>query len=393
MPADIQGVLAFRSEVAPVTYSAWRALGCIKACVARGRQIHIYGASFAAALSAVCALTPALAQTGASPAAVNTSQQQAGDLAGAKSQIRLLVGSSPGGGYDTYARLISAHLPRWLPGNPRIVVQNMPGAGSLVVSNYLVNIASRDGSVFAAVHSLAATHPLFHPERAKYDARKMVWIGSAVRETTFGLARVSSNIHTLKDSFKQDVIVAGSTGSTTSFPTFLNSVLGTRFKVVKGYNATSAALLALERGEVDGVIGVTGPGMRGLGQRLVDQGRVRVFVQFGMSRHADYPQTDWIFDNVERPEQRVAMNLMFGTQEFGRPFVAPPGVTAATALTMRTAFVNVLKDDLLLEEAKKRQIDIDYTSPAEIEQIIESMYQAPPDAIELVKSMLGDQAQ
>lgn len=357
----------------------------------RWRAGH-FAASCAAALMSLAALTPGQAQTGPSAGTVST-PATAGDVAGAKTQMRLLVGSSPGGGYDTYARLISAHLPRYLPGNPRIVVQNMPGAGSLVVSNHLVNIAPRDGSVFAAVHSLAATHPLFHPERARYDARNMVWIGSAVRETTFGLARVSSNIQTLKDLFKQEVIVAGSTGSTTTFPTFLNSVIGTRFNVVKGYNATSAALLALERGEVDGVIGVTGPGMRGLGQRLVEQGRVRVFVQFGMSRHPDHPKTDWVFDHAERAEQRVAMNLMFGTQEFGRPFVAPPGVGEAATVTLRNAFANVLKDEQLLEEARKRRVDIAYTSPQEIETIIASMYEAPPDAIALVKSMVGDQAQ
>ena len=140
-----------------MTSSAWRSPGWIKACVARCRRIPVYGASSAAALFAVCALTPALGLTGPSPDAINISPPQAGDLAGAKSQLRLLVGSSPGGGYDTYARLISAHLPRWLPGNPRIVVQNMPGAGSLVVSNYLVNIAPRDGSVFAAVPAGACT--------------------------------------------------------------------------------------------------------------------------------------------------------------------------------------------------------------------------------------------
>ena len=188
-------------------------------------------------------------------------------------QIRLLVGSGPGGGYDTYARLLARHLPRHLPGEPRIIVQNMPGAGSLVVSNYLVNIAPQDGSVFAGVNSLTATNPLFYPDRAKYDARKLVWLGSAVRERTFGLAATSSQVVSFGDSFSREMIVAGSTGSTTSFPAFLNSVLGTRFNVVEGYSATSAGLLALETGEVDGVIGITGPGMKGTGDRLLEQGK------------------------------------------------------------------------------------------------------------------------
>lgn len=356
------------------------------------RRAANYSAIYLASFLSVCAVDICAAQGARSTPTPDAVAEAPGDGA-AKAQLRLLVGSNPGGGYDTYARLIAAHLPRRLPNNPRIIVQNMPGAGSLVVTNYLANIAPRDGSVFAAVHSLAATHPLFYPDRAKYDARNMVWIGSAVRETTFGLSSTSSNIPSFKSVFQQDMIVAGSTGSTTSFPTFVNAVLGTRFNVVKGYNATSAALLALERGEVNGVIGVTGPGMRGLGDRLVEQGKARVFIQFGMRRHADYLTTDWIFDYVVQPEQKVAMNLMFGTQEFGRPFVAPPDLAAAQAQTLRTAFANILKDDQLLEEARKRKIDIGYTSPDEINQIITSMYQAPPAAIQLVKQLLGDQAQ
>jgi len=355
------------------------------------KATHYSAISLAGFLS-ICATDICAAQGGQSAPAADSVSEAANDSA-AMTQIRLLVGSSPGGGYDTYARLIAVHLPRRLPNNPRIIVQNMPGAGSLVVSNYLANIAPRDGSAFAAVHSLAATHPLFYPDRAKYDARSLVWIGSAVRETTFGLSSTSSKNFSFKSVFQQDMIVAGSTGSTTSFPTFVNAIIGTRFHVVKGYNSTSAALLALERGEVNGVVGVTGPGMRGLGERLVEQGKARVFIQFGMSRHADYPSTDWIFDYIRDPEQRVSMNLMFGTQEFGRPFVAPTGLAPTQAKTLRAAFADILNDHLLLEEAKKRKIEIGYTSPDEINEIITSIYEAPPAAIQLVKQFLGDTTQ
>ena len=350
--------------------------------------IHIAAAAFMLIASRSTAET-GTASGSASARAARSSEP----IAAPMGQLRLLVGSNPGGGYDTYARLLAAHLPARLPGTPKIIVQNMPGAGSLVVTNYLVNVAPRDGTVFAAVHSLAATHPLFYPERAKYDARTLVWIGSAVRETTFGLTSASSKVQSLKDLFNKDPIVAGSTGSTTSFPAFMNSVLGTRFNIVKGYNATSAALLALERGEVDGVIGVTGPGLTGLGERLVEQGQAHLFIQFGMKRHPNHMNTDWIFDYAERPEQRTAMKLMFGTQEFGRPFVAPPGIPNSIASKMRSAFASVLKDDALLQEAGTRRLEIDYTSPEEISEIIASMYEASPATVEFVKQFLGDQGQ
>jgi len=157
-------------------------------------------AIYLAGFLVVCGVGVCAAQ--GSPSIGDATAEMANEAAG-KTLSRLLVGSNPGGGYDTYARLVAAHLPKHLPNSPSIIVQNMPGAGSLVVSNYLANIAPRDGSVFAAVHSLAATHPLFYPDRVKYDARTLVWIGSAVRETTFGLSSTSSKIASFENVFQE----------------------------------------------------------------------------------------------------------------------------------------------------------------------------------------------
>jgi tripartite-type tricarboxylate transporter receptor subunit TctC len=221
-------------------------------------------------------------------------------------QIRLIVGSSAGGGYDTYARTIATHLPKHLPGTPKIVVQNMPGAGSLVLANYLYNIAPRDGTVIAAVHSLSATHPLYFPDRVKYDARHMNWLGSALRETHVGVVWSGAPAQSFADILERELIVAGTGGSTNSFPAFTNAVLGTRFNIVKGYDGTKQGMLAMERGEVGGVIGITYASLKATSGALLDARKIKLLVQFGLNRHNELPDTPWVFDFAKRhAAQRV----------------------------------------------------------------------------------------
>jgi len=308
-------------------------------------------------------------------------------------QLRLLVGSGPGGAYDSYGRTIASYMSRHLPNSPKIIIQNMPGVGSLILTNHLYHVAPRDGSVIAAVHSLTATHPLFFPDQAKYDVNSLNWIGSAARESIIGIFWSNSKIKKFDETFNNEVIIAGSTGSTSSFPLFTNTILGTRFNIVKGYSATSAGLLAMERGEVEGVVGITVSALRSIGEAYSASGKIKVLVQFGMNKHPDFPDVPWIFDYAKTEDQRGAMNLMFGTQEFGRPFIAPPNVPARTIKILEEAFLATLQDKQFLDEAEKRRLDINYTSPEEIRKIIKQMYSVSPSIVAEVKKMLGDQVQ
>src|SRR5581483_3616003 len=162
-------------------------------------------------------------------------------------QIRLYVGSAPGGGYDTYGRLLAAHMRRHIPGNPVIVVQNMPGAGSLVLANYLYNVAPKDGTAFGAVNALLATDPLMFPERVKFDPRQFRWLGSALKEDHTGLVWHTSPIKTFDDVFTQELIVAGTGGATNLYPVLTNAILGTKIKMIPGYQGTKQGMLAMER--------------------------------------------------------------------------------------------------------------------------------------------------
>ena len=306
-------------------------------------------------------------------------------------QIRIIVGTSPGGGYDSYARLVAAHLPNHLPGKPVIVVQNMPGAGSLNLLNYLNNVAPHDGTVAGAVHSLGATHQLFFPERTQYDARKLLWIGSALRETFIGLVRANSPVHSLDDVLQREATIAGSTGATRSYPNFANQVLGAKFKIVQGYPGTKEAMLAMERGEADGVVGQTYASLKSTAPAWLAPDKGRIFVQFGLKKRADLPDASWIFDYARNPDDRAAMDLMFGSQEFGRPFVLPPGVPDATVRLWRDGFDATMTDPAFLADAKTRRLDIDPTRGADIGAIIEHIYATPPGVLERVKVVVGSE--
>src|SRR5262245_56952912 len=280
-------------------------------------------------------------------------------------QIRLIVGSAPGGGYDAYGRLLATHMRRHIPGNPNIIVQNMPGAGSLVLANHLYNVAPRDGTVFGAVNALLATDPLLYPERVKFDPRRFRWLGSALKETHAGLAWHTSPIKTFDDLFRDELIVAGTGGATNLYPVVTNAVLGTRIKMIPGYQGTRQGMLAIERGEVGGNIGITWASLKATNGAWLREGKIRVIIQYGLEKHPELPKVSWIYDYAKTADDRAAMDLAFGNQEFGRPFIAPPGVPDNVTAMLRTAFERTMNDPEFKADADKRQVDLDFTSGAE----------------------------
>ena len=308
-------------------------------------------------------------------------------------QIRLMVGSAPGGGYDAYGRLFAAHMRRHLPDNPTIVVQNMPGAGSLVLANHLYNVAPKDGSVFGAVNALLATDPMMYPERVKFDPRQFRWLGSALKENHIGLAWHTSPVRSFDDLFRQELIVAGTGGATNLYPVLTNAILGTKIKMIPGYQGTKQGMLAMERGEVGGNVGITWASLKATAGPWLRDGSVKVLVQYGLEKHPELPGVSWIYDYANNDEDHAAMDLSFGNQEFGRPFIAPPGVPDAVVNVLRTAFEKTMNDPEFRADAEKRQIDLEFTSGAEIQTLIDKFYKTPPAVIGRIKTILEHTAQ
>jgi tripartite-type tricarboxylate transporter receptor subunit TctC len=307
--------------------------------------------------------------------------------------IRIIVGSAPGGGYDAYARLVGEHMRRHIPGNPQIVVQNMTGAGSLVAMNHIANVAPKDGTVIGAVNALMTTMPLLKPDQAKFDPRKMNWIGSTLREFHIGLVRSNSPVKTIADTQKIEIPVAGTGGSTSTYPVLTNAILDTKFKVVQGYPGTAQGMLAMERGEVDGLIGITWASIKATQAAALRDGKVRVLAQFALRKHPELPNIPLVLDLAKTPQDAAAMRLVFSAQEVGRPWVAPEGVPPKTVAILRKAFDDTMADPELRADAAKRKLDLDPTPGADIQAVVEDMYKTPPAVVERIKPFLSEAGQ
>jgi tripartite-type tricarboxylate transporter receptor subunit TctC len=304
--------------------------------------------------------------------------------------LRIIVGSAPGGGYDAYARLVSEHMRRHIPGNPTIVVQNMPGAGSLVATNHIANVAPKDGTVIGAVNAAMTTQPLLKPDQAKFDPRKMNWIGSTLREFHIGLVRANSPVKVIQDALKIEIPVAGTGGSTSTYPVIANAILNTKFKVVQGYQGTAQGMLAMERGEVDGVIGITWASIKATQAAALRDGKVLVLAQFALRKHPELPNVPLALELATTPEDQAAMRLVFSAQEVGRPWVAPEGVPAKTLAILRKAFDDTMADPAFRADAEKRKLDLEPTSGAEIQNIVEDIFKTPPVVVERIKPFLQE---
>ncbi len=307
----------------------------------------------------------------------------------AKKTITLVVGANPGGGYDTFARAIAPEWSRHIPGNPNFVVQNMPGAGSLVAANHIFNIAAKDGTVVGAINPSLVSDSLLNPERAKFDLRDFNWLGSPVRETLVGVVSAGAPVGTLEALKTNEMIVAGAGSGTVQVPNAAQRLLGLKFRVVAGYQGTRGALLAMERGEVHGVAGITYTSFKSSHQEWLDSGKVRVFAQFGLSRHPDLQGVPLLVDLAETEQQRQALRFVLSYQDLGRPYVAPPGVPVDRVVILRRSFETTMSDPAFLREAEKRRLDVDKDFPKgeELQKLVVEVYATPASVIEHLKAI------
>jgi tripartite-type tricarboxylate transporter receptor subunit TctC len=304
-------------------------------------------------------------------------------------RVKFLVGSSPGGGYDTYARVLARHYGKHIAGNPSFVVQNMPGASSRRVANFLYNKAPKDGSTIAAVFSGIPTEPLVNPDKAHFDARKFTWIGSANKGTFVGFVWATAPVTTLEGLKTNQMIVGASGGATYDFPALANELLGLNFKIVAGYTGTKAIGLAMERGEVHGNAGTTWASIKTQHPGWLKEKKVKVFVQYRRDKHPELPHVPKMLDLAKNENDRQALNLMYVRQEYQRPYIAPPGLPAGRVKILRAAFDATVKDPAYLSDAKKRRLEVDPLSGAQIEALITEVYKTPKAVVDRVRGILA----
>lgn len=301
--------------------------------------------------------------------------------------VTIAVGSSAGGGYDLYARLIGRHMSGHMPGNPNIIVSNMPGAGSIRLAQHIYNVAPKDGTFIGAVFSGAIMEHLIgtREKKPEYDPAKLTYIGSANSEAFVCLARKDAKAQTFADALKTELVLGASAsgGSTVDFPNLLRNVLGAKFKVVNGYPGTNEISMAIESGEVQGACGYSWTTLQGRRRNWLSDNLVNILVQEVPEPYAEMTEMGVPVAQqfAANEEQRRVLDLVYSQLKFGRPYVTAPGVPEDRVAALRKSFVDTLNDPQLRKEATKLQIDIDILEGAAMQKLVTELYATPADIV------------
>lgn len=317
--------------------------------------------------------------------------QSGGDAFKGK-ELRILVGYDVGGGYDIYARTVANHLARFIPGSPTVVVQNMPGADGLKVADYMYLQAPKDGTVIALTNRNIAVAPilgLVDANSIRYEAQKFYWIANLNSEVSVAVFRTDAGVSSVEDLKKKPIIV-GSTGLTANnavYPYVMNNLIGTQLKVVTGYPGTSAVVLALERGEVQGIGGWAWSSIMVQRPHWIRDKTIVTLLQLGIDKVPELVGVPSIFDFAKNDETRQALQLIFSPDTLGRPFFAPPGISAETGQILRSAFKRLANDPEFQAAAAKAKLEIAFMDGESLEKLVDRLSKASPAAVELAKKI------
>jgi tripartite-type tricarboxylate transporter receptor subunit TctC len=303
-------------------------------------------------------------------------------------QIRLISGHPVGGDYDIGARVLAKYLPRYIPGQPGVIVQNMPQAASIAAANFTFNQAPRDGTVMTSFSRNFASQALLGQPNIEADPRRFIWLGAYSLPSRVCVNWHTAPVQTPADLFTHELIIAGGgAGSSLSIvPTVLNHVLGTKFRVVEGYKGINDAALAIERGEVQGVC-MTYAQFNNY-EHLFREGKLRILLHAEETPLAERPDVPSIYAYASTDQQRQLMRFVFSSVEFGRPYVFPPDVPSERVEIMRNAFAAVARDNDMQAEAKRLKLDMSYHTPAHLDRLVAALYETPPALIEVVRKLV-----
>jgi tripartite-type tricarboxylate transporter receptor subunit TctC len=300
--------------------------------------------------------------------------------------ISLVIGYSPGGGYDTYARLVARFLTEHIPGKPTIVPRNMPGASSRVAAAFVYNVAPKDGTVLATGdQSLSVAQAM--GEKLQFDTTKFIYIGNPSAENNTTVTWHTSPVKTIDDAKKTEVPLGATGGSTSSqYPRAMNALLGTKFKVILGYPGGNDINLAMERGEVAGRGSNSWASWKATRPEWLKEKKINILVQIGLNKAPDLPDVPLLMDLAANPEDKAVLRLLSAPSAIGRPIFTTPGVPEDRVKALRAAFDATIKDPAFIEEAKKAQMEIDPVSGEELQRIVNDIVATP----EHVAKRLGE---
>jgi tripartite-type tricarboxylate transporter receptor subunit TctC len=311
--------------------------------------------------------------------------------------INVLIGFSAGGGYDAYARTLARHMGRYIPGNPRLLPQNMPGAGSLRAVNYLYSVAPKDGTVIGHFAPGVMFEPLLgrpSAEAGQFEATKFTWLGSVSKEVSVCAFMASTGIKTFADMQARRTIIAASGGGAESdvFPTVLRNMFNLPLKLVTGYPGGTEMVLAMERHEADGRCGWSWTSLLSRSRALLDNKQINLTLQIALQKdhHPALQNVPLIVDLTDDPQKKAALKLIVSRQAIARPFAAPPGVPPERARALREAFDATMKDPEFLAETRKLSLDVEPVTGAEVEAVIREVYASPAAAVKLAADSMKE---
>ncbi len=303
--------------------------------------------------------------------------------------INLIVGFGPGGTYDYFARLVARHMGKHLPGKPTIVVQNMPGAGSLTAANHLFTVAPKDGTVIGSVSQTLAIEQAVKNPGSRYDVSKFNWIGSATSVTQVQLTMAKSQIKTIEDAkkFETPVSHTGGGSPTRGYPLLLNGLIGTKFKLVGPYKGSTNGLLAMERGEVESA-STSYTTVKQKRPQWIANKEANILVQYARSRTPQMPNIPAFVELGKTAADKQLMSLYVSGEEVGRSFLAPPGLPADRVAALRAAFIAMTKDPEVLAEVAKAKAELDPMSGADLQNFMADTMKVPPAVVERMQALL-----
>ncbi|MEA2977636.1 MAG: hypothetical protein QOF19_3156 [Alphaproteobacteria bacterium] len=307
-------------------------------------------------------------------------------------RVNLVTSASVGGGYDQYARLLAKHMPRHIPGQPTIVVQNMTGAEGLKAGNYLYSMAAQDGSVIGGLQRNNGLARFYDVNNAgiQFDASKFHWLGSPQQEVGLFIVSTKVGVNSPEDLKKKEIAISSTAHNSPSsiYARMLNGLYGSKLKTVEGYDGSQACLLAVERGEVDAHIsGGSSGAFRARMMPWIEKGEAKVIMQLGMTRDPAFPDAPTAIEIMTSPADKQLMEIAFAEQIMGRPFLLPPGVPPDRVKALRAAFDATMKDALFLDDAKAQNVEIDPVSGEQINALLDRVYAAPPEMAARVREL------
>ncbi len=298
--------------------------------------------------------------------------------------ISLFVGFPPGGGYDTYVRVLARHFGRFVPGNPNVVAANMPGAGSLTAANFTYNKAAPDGLTLTMFASAAAMESLLGNKAAAFDLTKFSWIGSLSQDVIYcGLWQRPGVASTFEEMMTKETIIGSTSPAAITFqhPMILRNVLKANIKLISGYPGTREINIAMQRGEVNGVCGLPGSSVKSVFSSELKDGRMRLFIQMGSRRSDEFGKIPSVFDYAKTDEDNAILQFHFGQLLLGRPLAGPPGILVERLTALRGALLAVAKDPQFLADAQKAGLDIDPASAEEAMSLLSKIASYPPELL------------